>query len=119
MSIFISIASYRDPEIYRTIKSALDNASGIYNIYFGVVIQEHERDLPDLSWVPNLSLKVMHPKEARGAGYARSIAMDLYNGQDYYLQIDSHTIFAYNDFITISYLSKGVFFIIVGKSYLL
>ncbi len=94
MSIFISIASYRDPEISRTIKSALDNASGIYNIHFGVVIQEHERDLPDLSWVPNLSLKVMHTKEARGAGYARSIAMDLYNGQDYYLQIDSHTIFA-------------------------
>lgn len=94
MSIFISIASYRDPELSRTIKSALDNASGIYKIYFGVVLQEHDRDLPDLSWVPNLSLKTMHPKEAKGAGYARSVAMDLYNQQDYYLQIDSHTIFA-------------------------
>lgn len=94
MSIFISIASYRDPEISRTIRSAIDSASGIYSIHFGAVIQEYERDIPDLSWVPNLSLKVMHPKEAKGAGYARSIAMDLYNGQDHYLQVDSHTIFA-------------------------
>jgi hypothetical protein len=108
MSIFISIASYRDPEISRTIKSALDNASGIYNIHFGVVIQEYERDLPDLSWVPNLSLKVMHPKEARGAGYARSISMDLYNEQDYYLQIDSHTIFAQDwDILCISELQMA------------
>ncbi|MFN9953297.1 MAG: GlcNAc-transferase family protein, partial [bacterium] len=27
MSIFISIASYRDPELIRTIKSAIDNAA--------------------------------------------------------------------------------------------
>ena len=108
MSIFISIASYRDPEVVRTIRSALDNASGIYNIHFGVVLQEHNRDLPDLSWVPNLNLKTMHPKEAKGAGYARSIAMNLYNNQDYYLQVDSHTIFEKDwDLLCVSEFKKA------------
>lgn len=108
MSIFISIASYRDPEVIRTIRSALDNASGIYDIYFGVVLQEHERDIPDLSWVHNISLVKMHPKEAKGAGYARSIAMDLYSGQDYFFQIDSHTIFEKDwDLLCVSEFKKA------------
>ena len=38
----------------------------------------------------------MHPRDAKGAGYARSIAMSQYGGEDYYLQIDSHTIFEKN-----------------------
>jgi hypothetical protein len=32
----------------------------------------------------------MDSTEARGAGYARKIAMDLYKGEDYFLQVDSH-----------------------------
>jgi hypothetical protein len=93
MSIFISIASYRDPELIRTIKSAIDNAAKPDELYFGIVIQDFERDIPNLSWIKNLSLVTMHPRDARGAGYARSIAMQAYKNQDYYLQIDSHTIF--------------------------
>lgn len=93
MSIFISIASYRDPELLRTIKSAIDNADNPEELYFSVVLQEMEEDEPDLSWVPNLSLTKIHPKFARGAGYARYLAMKSYAKQDYYLQIDSHTLF--------------------------
>ena len=96
MTIFISIASYRDPELERTIHSAIDNAANPDELYFGVVIQEFEKEMPDLSWVKNISLVQIHPKFARGAGYARSIAMDLYEDQDYYLQIDSHTLFEKN-----------------------
>jgi hypothetical protein len=93
MSIFISIASYRDPELTRTIKSAINNAANPDQLYFSIVVQDFENDIPDLSWIPNLSLITMHPKEARGAGYARSIAMKAYNNQEYFLQIDSHTLF--------------------------
>jgi hypothetical protein len=93
MSIFISIASYRDPELERTIRSAIDNAKYPQDLYFGVVIQEFDKFMPDISWVPNLSLVTMHPRDAKGAGYARSIAMGLYKHQDYFLQIDSHTMF--------------------------
>ncbi len=93
MSIFISIASYRDPELVRTIKSAIDNALHPEELYFSVVLQEFEKFEPDLSWVPRLSLTKMHPREARGAGFARAQAMKSYDNQDYYLQIDSHTMF--------------------------
>lgn len=96
MSIFISIASYRDPELVRTIKSAIDNSSGDNDLYFSIVVQDFDSDIPDLSWVPNLSLITMHPKDARGAGYARANAAKFYNDQDYFLQIDSHTLFEKN-----------------------
>jgi hypothetical protein len=106
--IFISIASYRDPELERTVRSAIDKSSGINELYFGIVIQDYERDIPDFSWVANLSLVLMNPKEARGAGYARSIAMGLYDNQEYFLQIDSHTIFEDDwDLLCLSELNKA------------
>lgn len=108
MSIFISIASYRDPELTRTIKSALENAAHPEELHFGIVLQEIEKFEPDLSWVPNLSLIKIHPKFARGAGLARAEAMKLYNNQDYYLQIDSHTIFEKNwDILCIEQIKKA------------
>ena len=96
MTIFISIASYRDPELERTIHSALNNAANPQDLHFGVMLQEFERFAPDLSWVPNLTLNTIHPKMARGAGYARAQIIPMYSGQDYFLQIDSHTIFEKN-----------------------
>ena len=56
MSIFVSIASYRDPELVRTIKSAIDNASRPNEIYFGLVIQDFDKEIPDLSWLKNSTL---------------------------------------------------------------
>lgn len=108
MSIFISIASYRDPELVRTVRSAIDNAARPQDLYFGIVLQEIEKDEPNLSWIPNLSLIKMHPKFARGAGFARAKAMELYNNQDYYLQVDSHTVFEKNwDLICIEEHNKA------------
>ena len=94
MRIFISIASYRDPELQWTIKSAIENANNPDNLYFGVVHQGVDSELFDIQEIKNISLTKMHPKEARGAGYARAKAMELYDGQEYFLQIDSHTRFA-------------------------
>ena len=93
MTIFISIASYRDPELERTIHSAIDNAENPQDLHFGVFLQEFEQNEPDLSWVPNLTIEKVHPKLAKGAGYARAQIVPMYSGQDYFLQIDSHTIF--------------------------
>ena len=108
MRIFISIASYRDPELQWTIKSAIDNANNPENLYFGVVYQGLESELPDLLYVKNLSITKMHPKEARGAGFARSKAMELYSGQELFLQVDSHTRFQQGwDDIAIDQLSRA------------
>lgn len=105
-SIFISLASYRDPLLLNTIQSALDNSSGFNKIKFGIVIQDLEKNIPDLSNFNNCSTITMHPRDAKGAGFARSEAMKLYNNEDYYLQIDSHTVFEKNwDLICIDQLN--------------
>lgn len=108
MSIFISIASYSDPVLTNTIESAISNADYPNDLYFGVVIQDRERQIPDLSHIQNLSKITMHVKEARGAGYARHLANTLYNNQDYFLQIDSHTLFEKSwDSVLIEELKKA------------
>jgi hypothetical protein len=94
--IFISIASYRDPELESTIKNAIDNAEYPDNLYFGVVHQGLDKELPDLSFIKNKKIVSMHPRDARGAGFARSKAMELYDDEDYLLQIDSHMQFIKN-----------------------
>jgi hypothetical protein len=91
--IFISIASYRDPELERTIRSAIDNANNPDSLHFSVVIQDYEERMPNLSWVPNISLSKMTIKQAKGAGFARAKAMEPYSNEEYFLQTDSHTLF--------------------------
>ncbi len=108
MKIFVSIASYRDPELQWTIKSAITNANNPDNLYFGVVHQGVDSELFDIQEIKNISITKMHPKEARGAGYARAKAMELYSGQEYFLQIDSHTRFVPGwDSISIDQLNRA------------
>lgn len=94
--IFISVASYRDTELKYTLKSAVEMASQPSKLHFGIVYQGTDKDRPDFSFLPNYSLISMHPRDAKGAGYARSKAMSLYSDQEYYMQIDSHTQFVQN-----------------------
>jgi len=106
--IFISIASYRDPELQWTIKSAIENANNPDNLYFGVVHQGVDSELFDINTIKNMSLIKMHPKEAKGAGFARAKAIELYSGQEYFLQIDSHTRFVPGwDAISIDQLNRA------------
>ena len=44
MKIFIQVASYRDPQLIPTIKSALENAKKPNNLVFGIARQYHEDD---------------------------------------------------------------------------
>jgi hypothetical protein len=90
MSIFISIVSYRDTELVPTIKSLIENASNPDSLHFGVVSQDLKKKHPDLSFVKNISYVKMDSRDARGAGHARKIAMDLYKEEEYFLQVDSH-----------------------------
>jgi hypothetical protein len=108
MRIFISIASYRDPELEWTIKSAISNANNPDNLYFGVVHQGLDSEIFNYEEIKNISVTKMHPKEARGAGYARAKAMELYSGQEYFLQVDSHTRFVPGwDSISIDQLNRA------------
>lgn len=94
MKIFISIASYRDSELPKTIKSLIDNADNPHQLHFGVVDQDQRGRWADLSFVPNLKHTKIHFKDAKGAGYARKLATEMYDDEDFFFQTDSHMRFA-------------------------
>lgn len=95
-SIFIQLASYHDFELGKTMYDALYKSSKFHEIHFGVhncYYKEKEMYIPQY---PNLKLVESLAPENIGVGISRSIANSLYDGQDYYLQIDTHTRFEYN-----------------------
>lgn len=93
MSIFVSLAAYRELELRTTIQSALDNAKDPSSIHFGVFSQADDEEFIDVSDISNVKQERILASEAKGAGYARNMVMKMYDNQDYFLQIDSHSIF--------------------------
>lgn len=93
--IFINIASYRDPTLVRTIRSALDNAKHPENLVFGICLQYFDYEIPDLSFVPDNQLKIIsyHPNERPGVTRVRYEISKLVTDEYWYLMIDSHTNF--------------------------
>lgn len=100
--IFISIASFCDPMLNFTVKSALEKARFPERLAFGIIDQSFssaEADLPCGKW--RMAYVLIDPHHSRGASWARSLAMTLYSEEDYFLQIDSHTCFDRNWDITL------------------
>lgn len=96
-TIFISIASYRDPDLINTVRSAYDNATFKDRIFFSIVSQALDEEHPDLSFIPESQIRYIKIlwSESKGACWAREIASrDI--EKDYYLQIDSHSRFIPN-----------------------
>jgi hypothetical protein len=90
-TIFISIASYCDPLLKSTIEDALDNARYPDELKFGVVEQSKVSYLPDIK--KNIRHLLIDPKQSRGACWARALVMNMYGDEDWFFQIDAHTIF--------------------------
>jgi hypothetical protein len=96
MSIFVSIASYSDPVLRFTLARALATAHDPDGLHFGVVEQcpaAWPRPAMPAPTRARLSLVRIDPVDARGPCWARAIAMTLYDGEDWFFQIDSHTDF--------------------------
>ena len=100
MKIFIQIASYRDPQLIPTIKSALENAKKPDNLVFGITRQFHPDDkfddLSEYSGDERFRVLDIPYNESKGACWARNQIQQLYNKETYTLQIDSHMRFAPN-----------------------
>lgn len=96
--IFVQIASYRDPELPKTIKDLLDKAKYPDRITFGICRQYHPKDgFDDLSEYQNDSrFRILEYlwNESLGVCWARSLIQGLYQGEEYTLQLDSHHRFA-------------------------
>lgn len=93
MSIFISIASYLDPTLPKTIMRALNNADNPDDLHFGLGLQYYTD--PDLSNIPTKNIKVIswHPDTRPGIVKIRYEISRLYEDQDYFLMLDSHMDF--------------------------
>ncbi len=100
MKIFIQIASYRDPELEKTIKSAIENAKRPKNLVFGIARQFHPEDKFDTlnEYRKDKRFRILDIpfEKSNGACWARNQIQQLYQGEEYTLQIDSHMRFAKN-----------------------
>jgi len=100
MKIFVQIAAYRDPQLIPTIENMLENAKRPKNIVIGVARQFHPEDgFDDLSkYEKDKRFRVLNIPytESKGVCWARHQVQQLYGGEEYTLQIDSHMRFEKN-----------------------
>ncbi len=109
-TIFVSVPSYRDPDCARTLLDLFERAAAPERVYVGVCVQNddssadacplgayaalvaREGTLGDMS--PHVRVHRLPASAAQGPMLARSlIERRLYNGERYYMNIDSHTRF--------------------------
>ena len=98
MSIFVSIASYRDNQLLPTVEDLLSKAKNPKDLTFGICWQHEENDNCLEPYKKNKKFRIidLDYKKSLGACWARSNIQKLYKGEDYYFQIDSHHRFIDN-----------------------
>ena len=100
MKIFVQIASYRDPQLIPTIHSMLGNAKNPENLVIGICRQYHPDDKFDIldEYKDDVRFRIVDVlySESKGVCWARNQVQQLYGGEDYTLQIDSHMRFEKN-----------------------
>jgi hypothetical protein len=95
-SIFVSISSYRDQELTPTILDIIEKSSGKHKINFGVHISYLNKSEINILDIPNVKyIKSKAPKNV-GVGAGRYMSHQFYDGEDFYLQCDSHSRFVKN-----------------------
>ncbi len=92
--IFVSIAAYRDPQLVPTIEDCIAKARNPYRLRFGICWQHAPQD--SLPYVHDDCFRILDVdwRESKGACWARSEVMKLWQREDWFLQVDSHCRFA-------------------------
>jgi hypothetical protein len=104
-TIFVSIASYRDKTCSLTVKSILQNAEFPERIFIGICEQNHPDTLTEekcVTWKDPFFLPYYHQirriqisfSDAEGPCYARYLCSLLFKNEDYFVQIDAHSLFS-------------------------
>lgn len=95
-TIFVNVAAYCEPHLELTLDSLFSNAMLPRNLRVGLFDQSDQKNIGWLRkkpyWDQIRYLNTDH-RQSRGAAWARNIASSLYAAEDFYFQIDSHTIF--------------------------
>jgi hypothetical protein len=93
-TIFIQIASYRDPQLLPTLRDCINKAKCPENLRFGIAWQHCEADKWDnLNEYKNDNrFKILNIdyRDSKGVCWARNLIQSLYGGEKYTLQLDSH-----------------------------
>ena len=89
--IFIQIASYRDSELIRTIENCIENAEYPEMLRFGICWQHDSGESLD-RWINDHRFKIIsvHYTHSKGACWARHQLQQLFDDEDFTLQLDSH-----------------------------
>ena len=89
--IFIQIASYRDPELIPTVKDCIENADNPENLTFGICWQHDENEVLT-EFINDKRFKIIsiHYSQSNGCCWARHKVQQLYENEEYTLQLDSH-----------------------------
>jgi glycosyltransferase involved in cell wall biosynthesis len=98
--IFVQIASYRDSQLPITIKDLLDNASHPENLVIAICRQYNPVDefdnIDEYRDDPRFKIIDVLYNETKGVCWARHAIQQLYSGEKYTLQLDSHHRFIKN-----------------------
>jgi len=97
-TIFVSVASYRDSECSKTIHELFSKSKHPERIFIGVCEQNSDDPAETCSGKHDSrfdkqirTIRVPHT-EAKGPCVARYACSTLFGSEDYYMQIDSHTV---------------------------
>lgn len=96
MTIFVSIASYRDPLLWFTVNDCYKKAKNPKDLVFGIVDQgsiPQHRAVDKTGFADQIRYVFIGAVDARGACWARHLVQSLYHNEDYFLQVDSHSWF--------------------------
>jgi len=99
-TIYIQIAAYRDPQLLPTLKDMIEKASKPENLRIGICWQHSKDDAWDnLNEYKNDSrfrIIDVNYLESKGVCWARNSIQQLYDNENYTLQLDSHHRFIQN-----------------------
>lgn len=92
--IFVSIASYRDPELLPTLRELIANAKKPENLVFSIAWQHSLDDawdnLDEFKDDPRFKIIDINYADSKGACWARNAIQQNYDNEEYYFQLDSH-----------------------------
>jgi hypothetical protein len=93
-TIFVQIAAYRDPELLPTIRNCLKKAKYPELLSFGICWQHATEDtwdtLAEFSTKPQFTIMDVPWNESKGVCWARHNVQNMWKGEKYTLQLDSH-----------------------------
>jgi aryl-alcohol dehydrogenase-like predicted oxidoreductase/nucleoside-diphosphate-sugar epimerase len=94
-TIFVSIASYKDSELRFTVDTLLERAKYPENVRVVICQQEEPDKFIEFSQ-SNVTCINFNYVDSQGVCWARKKIQELYNDEDYFLQLDSHIAMAEN-----------------------